>query len=337
MKKILITGGSGFIGTNLILYLIKRKNIIFNIDKISKESTPEKFKKIKKNYFFYKQDLLNEKKIKQLIFKIKPDIVINLAAESHVDRSIDSPKYFIINNILASFNLFKVLKDYYIINKKVKIFHISTDEVYGSNKRGEFSENCQYNPSSPYSASKGSSDLIANSFIETYKLPILILYISNNYGPFQFIEKFIPKIIVNYINNKNLPIYGRGGNIREWIYVNDTCSAIYKAINKKALKGRFNIGSNTRYKNIYIINSIIKILSKKIKIKSKSKIVFVKDRPGHDYRYAINSKKFRKIANWRSKMPLHKGLEKTINWYIENNKWVKYSLNKYQGERQGRT
>jgi dTDP-glucose 4,6-dehydratase len=336
MKKILITGGSGFIGTNLVFYLIKKKNIIFNIDKISKESTPENFKKIKKNYFFYKQDLLNEKKIKKIIFKIKPNIIINLAAESHVDRSIDSPKHFITNNVLASFNLFKILKDYYNVNKKIKIFHISTDEVYGSIKKREFSENSQYKPSSPYSASKGSCDLIANSFIDTYKLPITIFCISNNYGPFQFIEKFIPKIIVNYINNKNLPVYGRGNNIREWIHVNDTCSAIYKAINKNTLKGRFNIGSNIRYKNIYIIKSIIKILSKKIKIKSKSKIIFEKDRPGHDYRYAINSKKFRKMTKWRPKISLLKGLEKTINWYIENNKWVKYSLKKYQGKRQGK-
>jgi dTDP-glucose 4,6-dehydratase len=336
MKKILITGGSGFIGTNLVFYLVKKNYIIFNIDKISKESSPEKFKKIKKNYFFYKLNLLNEKKLKELIFKIKPDIIINLAAESHVDRSIDSPKYFIINNILASFNLFKVLNDYYNKNKKIKIFHISTDEVYGSKNSREFSENSQYNPSSPYSASKGSSDLIANSFIETYKLPIIIFYISNNYGPFQFIEKFIPKIIVNYINNKDIPVYGRGNNIREWIHVKDTCSAIYKAINKNLYKEKFNIGSNLRYKNIYIIKSIIKILHNKIKIKSKSRIIFVKDRPGHDYRYAISSKKFRKVMNWKSKIPLLKGLEKTIDWYIKNNEWVKHSIKKYQGERQGK-
>jgi dTDP-glucose 4,6-dehydratase len=336
MKKILITGGSGFIGTNLVLHLLKKNYSVFNIDKISKESTPEKFKKIKNNYFFCRENLLNENKIKKIIFKIKPNIIINLAAESHVDRSIDSPKYFIMNNILASLNLFKILKNYYSIDKKIKIFHISTDEVYGSDKKLVFNENSQYKPSSPYSASKASSDLIANCFIETYKLPITILFISNNYGPFQFIEKFIPKIIINFINGKKISVYGNGNNFREWIHVNDTCAAICKAINKNSLKGKFNIGSNARFKNIYITKSIIKILRNKFKIKSKSKIVFVKDRPGHDFRYAINSKKFRAITNWRSKISLLKGLEMTINWYIKNNKWVKNSLKKYKGERQGK-
>ncbi len=336
MKKILITGGSGFIGTNLIFHLVKKNYKVFNIDKISKVSTPEKFKKkINKNYYFFKQNLLNESKLKKTIFKIKPDIILNLAAESHVDRSIDEPKFFIINNISSSLNLFKVLRRYYKYNKKIKIFHFSTDEVYGSNNNKIFSEKSIYNPSSPYAASKGSSDLVANSFFETYNLPMTIFHISNNYGPFQFIEKFIPKIITNYLNDKNIPIYGNGLNIREWLYVKDTCIAIEKAFKSNIKNERYNIGSGKRFKNIFLTKLIIRILKNKFKIKSKSKILYVKDRPGHDFRYAINSKKFYNKVNWKPKKTIVSGLEETISWYLDNKKWLRNSKKKYNGKRQG--
>lgn len=337
MKKILITGGSGFIGTNLVFHLLKKNFIIFNLDKISAQSTPEIFKShINKNYFFFKFDMTNELKLRNLIVKTKPSIIINLAAESHVDRSIDNPRFFIKNNIISNLNLLNVFKDYYQTNKSTKLIHISTDEVYGSDKKKIFNEKDSFKTNSPYSASKGSVDLIINSFIETYNLPICTLHLSNNYGPFQFIEKLIPKIITNYMSNKNIPIYGKGKNIREWLHVHDTCEAIYLAIKTKLDFERYNVGSGKKYSNFYLAKLILRILKNNFKIKSKSKIFFVKDRPGHDFRYAINSKKFKNATKWNPSKNLMSGLQETIKWTLNNNKWVRYTQKKYKGERQGK-
>ncbi len=234
MKKILITGGSGFIGTNFINLLSKKKHIILNIDKISKISTPEKFKiiKNKSKYFFLKDNLDDPEKLYKIILKFKPHLIVNFAAESHVDRSINNPVYFIKNNINSSTNLFFSYSKFFK-KKKIKLFHISTDEVYGSIRKGKFTEADAYDPSSPYSASKGSVDLIATSFNKTYKTDIKILNLTNNYGPYQFPEKFIPTLILHFLKNKPAPIYGKGKNVREWMHVNDCCNAILKTIFSK--------------------------------------------------------------------------------------------------------
>ena len=271
MKKILVTGGSGFIGTNFIEKLNKKKYKICNVDKISSESTPEKFKKLanRKNYKFFKIDLINNKKIKDIITKFKPDTIINFAAESHVDRSIDNPYKFLKNNFISAVNVFTVFKDYSKNNKHANLIHISTDEVFGSKNYGLSKENSIYKPSSPYSSSKAATDLVALSFNETYKTNIKIVNLCNNFGPYQYLEKFIPTCISKIVNNEQIPIYGKGINVREWIYVDDACEAISKLINSKTKHVRFNIGSNNRIDNFMIASKVYLILKKKKKNKVK--------------------------------------------------------------------
>ena len=339
MKKILVTGGSGFIGTNFINFLLNKKFKVYNIDKLSSVSTPEKFKTNhnKKNYKFYKLNLLNEKKLEKLIYSIKPDYIFNFAAESHVDRSIDKPKLFIQDNIISSLNLFNIFRKFSKKNKKSILFHISTDEVFGSNFGKPSKENSPYFPSSPYSSSKASTDLIAISFIETYKTPIKILNLCNNFGPYQYLEKFIPTIIFNLINNKKVPVYGNGKNLREWIYINDSCRAIFSLIKYKGDIKRFNIGTNFRINNLNLTNKIFNILKQKklTKLTNKKYFKLVKDRPGHDLRYALNSKKFYDITKFRLNDSLNSGLIKTIDWYLENKSWTKYVKRKYVNKRIG--
>ena len=339
MKKILITGGSGFIGNNLINYLIKKNYKIYNIDKLSKVSTPEKFKvlKNKKNYKFYKANLLNKNILKKIFYQIKPDFIINFAAESHVDRSIDDPSFFLKNNILSSVNLFEIFKKFSKIHKKTIFFHISTDEVFGSISKGSSSEDTRYNPSSPYASSKASTDLIAISFIKTYKIPIKILNLCNNFGPYQFLEKYIPTVIFNLIKNNKAPIYGNGKNIREWIFVQDTCEAIYKILKINNQYERLNIGSNLRLNNIQLATIIFNVLKEKklTSVNNKNFIKFIKDRPGHDTRYAINSNLFYKKTKFKIKHNIKSGLKKTIEWYLANKDWVNYQKNRHANKRIG--
>lgn len=261
MKKILITGGSGFIGTNFVNFVSSKGHKILNIDKVSKISTPDSFKKIydKKKYSLIKYNLDNSNKILKIINKFSPDYVVNFAAESHVDRSINNPLYFIKNNINSATNLFHAYSKYYL-KKKIKLFHISTDEVYGSIIKGTFKENDPYDPSSPYSASKGSADLIATSFNKTYGTEIKILNLTNNYGPYQFPEKFIPTLVSHFLKNKKAPIYGKGKNIREWMHVDDSCIAIWKSIISKKKFEKMNIGSGVRVSNYDIAKIIFKIM-----------------------------------------------------------------------------
>ena len=333
MKKVLITGGSGFIGSNLIEFLLKKKIKVFNIDKISKISTPEKFKPKSKNYFFKKFNLNNKTELKKLINKENFDFIIHLAAESHVDRSIDSPKKFFLNNITSNVNLYDVVK-LLIVKKKIKkpkIIHISTDEVYGSVPFGSSLETSKIFTSSPYSGSKAASENFAQAYMETFNLDICILRITNNYGPYQFPEKFLPKSILNIINKKKIPLYGKGENVREWMYVIDTCEAIYKVIQNFKTKQTFNIGSSERYSNI----KVLKILFQKLKYSTKN-IKYVKDRPGHDLRYSLNSNKFKKTFKWKPKVSLSVGLIKTIIWYKKNKKWIKEINKKYKDKRLGK-
>jgi len=318
-KKIVVTGGLGFIASNLIEKLLKQNYKVINVDKVSYSSNFYNIREISKNkdYKFFKCDISNKEKIYKLLIKEKPIALFNLAAESHVDRSIDDPYPFIKNNILGVFNLLESVKKYHKIHKKFKLIHISTDEVYGDIIKGRTSENHKYEPSSPYAASKASSDHLVYSYYKTYNLPVIITNCSNNFGPRQHPEKLIPKLIYNIINNLDLPIYGNGKNSREWIYVNDHCEALIR-IFKKGTKGEFyNIGSKKNLNNLQISKKLLSIIKNK-GIKSTSKITFIKDRPGHDTRYALNSDKILKKLKWKNKTSITRGLEQTVNWYIKN-------------------
>ena len=320
MQKFLVTGGLGFIGSNLIDLLLKKKFYVINIDKITYSSNfynTKKFTK-NKNYKFIRCDLNNRKKILQILKKFKPKGIFNLAAETHVDRSIDGPKAFVKSNILGVFNLLEAFKIYSKNNHNVRLIHVSTDEVYGDVLKGRSKEDDQYKPSSPYAASKASSDHLVQSYIKTYKTPVIITNCSNNYGPKQHPEKLIPKLIYNILNNKTLPIYGKGKNSREWIYVSDHCDALLRIFKKGKIGNFYNIGSNLNLNNLMIVKKLLSIGTKKVKLGKNVKIKFVKDRPGHDLRYAINSNKLRKKLKWKPKTKINNGLEKTFDWYINN-------------------
>ena len=325
MRKIIVTGGLGFIGSNLIELLINKKFEVINLDKVTYSSNFYNTKDFTKSskYKFIKCDLNNKNKLSKVIFKYKPICIFNLAAETHVDRSIDGPESFIKSNILGVFNLLEIFKKFSKINKKTKLIHISTDEVYGDILTGRSNENYPYKPSSPYAASKAASDHLVSSYVRTYKIPAIITNCSNNYGPKQHPEKLIPKIIYNILKNKSLPIYGDGKNSREWIYVKDHCEALFKVYKKGKIGEFYNIGSNKNLNNLQICSSLIKIAKQIIKVGSNVKIKFVKDRPGHDVRYALNSKKMLTKLKWKSKINLNDGLRKTFLWYLKNEKYYK--------------
>ena len=318
MKKIIVTGGLGFIGSNLIGLLLKKNYFVINIDKVSYSSSFYNVKEFKnsKNYKFIKCDI-KDKELKKIILKYKPNIIFNLAAETHVDRSIDNPKNFIDSNILGVYNLLECFRGFSKKNR-TKLIHISTDEVYGDVLKGRTSENYPYNPSSPYAASKAASDHLVSSYVKTYKIPAIITNCSNNYGPKQHPEKLIPKLIYNILHNKNLPIYGKGINSREWIFVEDHCNALYKISKNGKIGNFYNIGSNKDVTNIKISQNLLKLAKLKFKVGKNVKIKFVKDRPGHDIRYALSSKKILKELKWRPETKFKIGLLKTFNWYLEN-------------------
>ena len=318
MKKVIVTGGAGFIGSNLVKYLLKKKYFVINIDKLSYSANPYNLKNLykNKNYTFFKVDLNNKKKIVKILKKYKPEGIFNLAAETHVDRSIDKPKNFIFSNILGTYNLLEAILSY---NKKIKLIHVSTDEVYGDLIKGRSNEKYPYNPSSPYSSSKASADHLIKAYVRTYKIQAVISNCCNNYGPNQFPEKLIPKLIFNIINNRALPIYAKGKNSREWMHVQDHCDALLLVYLKGKVGESYNIGSSMNLKNIDIAKKLIKISKNKtLKINKKVKIKFVKDRPGHDFRYALNNKKILNELGWKSKIPFHSGLSKTLDWYLNN-------------------
>ena len=323
MKRFIVTGGYGFIGSSLIKLLLKKKFKVFNIDKLSYSAQKYNLRDVKsKNYLFKKLDINNKKEIIRIFKKFKPHGIFNLAADTHVDRSISDSSNFIKNNILGIYNLLEAIKDY---KKKIRLVHISTDEVYGDilgSKRS--TENFPYIPSSPYSASKASSDHLVNAYVRTHKIDAVISNCSNNYGPRQFPEKLIPKMIYNILNNKPLPIYSKGKNLREWIYVNDHCEALIKLFFKGRSGEKYNIGSGINCSNIFLVKKILKsFVNKKIKIGKKVKIIFVKDRPGHDFRYALNSNKIKKKLKWKPKINLNQGISKTVDWYIKNQEYFK--------------
>ena len=324
IKKIIVTGGLGFIGSNLIDLLIKNKFKVINLDKVSYSSNFYNVKNYKnsKFYKFYKVDINNKKKITKIFLKEKPIAIFNLAAETHVDRSIDGPYPFIKNNILGIYNLLEATKVYFKINKKFKLIHISTDEVFGDILRNRSNEDYPYKPSSPYAASKASSDHLVYSYFKTYNLPIIVTNCSNNYGPKQHPEKLIPKMIYNIMKNKDLPIYGKGTNSREWIYVEDHCEALLDVFKKGKIGNFYNIGSNEDLNNLKVCKKLLKI-GKKIDINNKSKVKLVKDRPGHDNRYALDSNKIKKELKWKKNTNFSEGIKKTFVWYLSNLEYFK--------------
>ncbi len=327
MKKIIVTGGNGFIGSNLVRFLLKKKYYVINIDNNKYYNDSFILRNLRnKNYKFYKLDI-NSKKILKIFSKYKPIGIFNLAAETHVDRSIDAPKDFINTNILGTFNILEQIRKYKKkFNTNIKLVHISTDEVYGDIKKNlRSSEKSPYNPSSPYSATKASSDHLIKSYVRTYNVNAVISNCCNNFGPGQFPEKLIPTLIFNIMKNKYLPLYGNGKNSREWIYVDDHCEGLLSIFKKGKIGESYNIGTNKNITNLNLTKLLLKIIkNKKFKIGKKVKIKFVKDRPGHDFRYALNSRKIRKEIKWRPKKNFQRGLEETFDWYLNNNNFFTY-------------
>ena len=318
MKKIIVTGGLGFIGSNLVDLLLRKNYFVINLDKVTYSSNfynTKTYLKSKK-YKFIKCDI-KDKKLRKIIYKIKPNGIFNLAAETHVDRSIDDPESFIQSNIVGVYNLLEIFKEF-SKKYKSKLIHISTDEVYGDVLKGRTSESYPYQPSSPYAASKAASDHLVSSYVRTYNIPAIVTNCSNNYGPKQHPEKLIPKLIYNILNNKPLPIYGKGTNSREWIYVEDHCDALIKVYNKGKIGEFYNIGSNKNLNNLEVTKNLLNISKKLISLGKNVKINFVKDRPGHDVRYALNSDKIKKKLGWYPKTNFKDGLRKTFEWYFKN-------------------
>ena len=353
MLNILVTGGCGFIGSALIRYIIqKTKYSVLNIDKLTYAGNLESLDLVKNNsrYFFKKIDILDSQKIRKIFFNYKPNIVIHLAAETHVDRSIDNSKKFIETNILGTHTMLEEARKYWskltgYEKTNFKFHHVTTDEVYGdlSKNSSPFKENTPYAPSSPYSASKASSDHLVRAWYRTFNLPILITNCSNNYGPYQFPEKFIPLIILSAIEGKKLPVYGNGKQIRDWLYVEDHVRALlHVALNGKVGES-YNIGGQSELKNIEVVRMICKILdelkpSKFKKIKKYEQLIsYVEDRPGHDKRYAIDISKIKKNLKWQPEETFERGIKKTVIWYLENVKWCnKVKSGKYKGQRLGK-
>ena len=318
MKKVIVTGGAGFIGSNLVKYLLEKKYFVINVDKLSYSANPYNLKGLNKNknYVFFKVDINDKKKIIKILKKYKPHGIFNLAAETHVDRSIDKPKNFILSNILGTYNLLEAVLNY---NRKIKLVHISTDEVYGDIINGRTAENHPYNPSSPYSSSKASADHLIKAYVRTYKMNAIISNCCNNYGPNQFPEKLIPKLIFNIINNKPLPIYAKGKNSREWMHVKDHCEALLIVYLKGEKGESYNIGSGKNLINKDIAEKLIKIAKNKFsRLGKNARIKFVKDRPGHDLRYALNNRKIFNKLGWKAKISLNTGLSQTFDWYLNN-------------------
>ena len=333
MKKVIVTGGNGFIGSNLVCFLLKKNYYVINIDKNKYSKRSYLLKNLdKKKYKFYKLDI-NSKKIFDILKRNKPEAIFNLAAETHVDRSIEKPRDFVDSNILGTFNILEQMRKYKKkFKKNLRLIHISTDEVYGDlNKNERSNENSQYRPSSPYSASKASADHLVKSYSRTYGLDAVISNCCNNFGPAQFPEKLIPTLIFNILNNRPLPIYGSGKNSREWIFVEDHCKGLYLIFKKGKKSHSYNLGTGNNITNLNLTKILLNIFrTKKIRLGNKVKINFVKDRPGHDFRYALDSKKINRKLKWKPSKNFIAGLNETVEWYIKNYEFFSYfSKNKF--------
>ena len=334
MKNIIVTGGAGFIGSNFVRYILNQNSDvkIINVDKLTYAGNLENLKGLEENsrYFFEKVDICDKQAIEKIMEKYDIDTIINFAAESHVDRSIKDPTEFINTNIKGTQNLLDIAKKYWEIGEDTykegtKYIQVSTDEVYGSLNIDDncFEETTPLNPHSPYSASKASADMLVKAYYDTYKFPACITRCSNNYGPYQFPEKFIPLIMNNCLKHKSIPVYGDGSNVRDWLYVEDHCAAIYKVLLNGRLGEVYNIGGHNERTNIQIVSIIIKYLHENVDASIDEKLItYVKDRKGHDKRYGINPEKIHKELGWLPETKFEDGIVKTIKWYLENQEWL---------------
>ncbi|MDQ3534673.1 MAG: dTDP-glucose 4,6-dehydratase [Bacteroidota bacterium] len=330
-SRILITGGAGFIGSHVVRLFVNKypNHQIFNLDKLTYAGNLENLKDIEQapNYTFIKGDVLDQEYLNSIFLEYKFNKVMHLAAESHVDRSIKNPMEFIFTNVVGTVNLLNSCKNSWKDSKEEHLFHhISTDEVYGSlGSEGFFTEETPYDPKSPYSASKASSDHFVRAYFNTYNFPVVITNCSNNYGPNHFPEKLIPLCIHNIKNNKPLPIYGKGDNIRDWLYVKDHATALDLVFHKGKLGESYNIGGNNEWTNLELVIYLCKLMDKKLGREtgtSEKLITFVTDRAGHDHRYAIDASKIKNELGWEPSLKFEEGLEKTVDWYLTNSDWL---------------
>lgn len=334
MKTYLVTGGAGFIGSNFIIYMLKKYDDIkiINIDKLTYAGNLENLKSVEdnKNYKFFQADICDEKLIKKIFLDNQIDYVVNFAAESHVDRSISDPEIFVKTNVLGTVNLLNIAKNSWQIGDDeykpgVKFLQVSTDEVYGSlGETGFFTESTPLDPHSPYSSSKASADLFVKAYSDTYRFPVNITRCSNNYGPYQFPEKLIPLMINNALNHKDLPIYGDGMQIRDWLYVEDHCKAIDMVISDGVLGEVYNIGGHNERPNIVIVKTIIDYIKQNVDSEVGENLMkHVEDRKGHDRRYGIDPEKIKKDLGWFPETTFEVGIKKTIDWYLKNKDWMR--------------
>lgn len=353
LKNILVTGGAGFIGSNFIHYLFGLSSAdgnlfndadfsgnVVNVDCLTYAGNLESLKDVEekfggKRYFFEKVDICNRSEIERILKQYDIDTIIHFAAESHVDRSILGPEAFIKTNVMGTFTLLDAARNFWkkpdgTFRDDVLFHHISTDEVYGSlGETGYFTETTPYDPRSPYSSSKASSDHIAMAYFHTYGLPLTLSNCTNNYGPYQFPEKLLPLMISNIRDGKALPVYGKGDNIRDWIYVEDHNRAVWLIVNKGRTGQKYNIGGENEWQNIKLLHKVIELASEKLKkpvSEIENTITYVKDRPGHDKRYAIDCTKIKTELGWQRKMTFEEGLNATVDWYLKNTEWVDHIL-----------
>ncbi|MGC8650041.1 MAG: dTDP-glucose 4,6-dehydratase [Hydrogenobaculum sp.] len=317
--KLLVTGGAGFIGSEFVRKAVEIGYDIAVIDKLTYAGDLERLKEVESNIAFYKADITNKEFVEYIFKKEKPNIVVHFAAESHVDRSILDASPFIETNVKGTQVLLDVAKDIGV----EKFINIATDEVYGElGEEGTFREDSPLVPNSPYSVSKASADMLGRAYYKTYKLPVITVRPSNNYGPWQYPEKLIPVVILKALNDEKIPVYGTGQNVREWLFVSDCAEAVFEIMEKGKVGEIYNVGSNQERRNIEVVKTVLKLLNK-----PENLIEFVKDRPGHDFRYSLDTTKIKKEIGWEAKTTFEEGIENTVKWYLDHIEWTKKKLN----------